>query len=250
MREKCIGKTWEEMCRNITAVDLCARSGWVRFEVEQKGYFRRLGSRKMGEELPGGCLNRGVWKHWLGLAGGEVRSCTQGQDGSRALISTLGDDRDLEQAKTGAYKGEKKLECGEEYYKEVVSLKQYFCSFLLRFRFRTRRWTSPRSPPSAGPRPTSSTSLVSVSPSTTWVLPSMSLLFHKNSRATPTQDRAVEQHSPQSLSGSRSQGAELSVGGGADGKGHHLHGPHPKDRLCACCCCLRPMGEACPRGSH
>lgn len=35
------------------------------------------------------------------------------------------------------------------------------CDWFLRFRFRIRRWTSLRSPPSVGPRPTSSTNLVS-----------------------------------------------------------------------------------------
>lgn len=50
-----------------------------------------------------------VWKHWLGLAGGGVRSCTQGQEGSRALLSTLGSDPDLEHTK-GLTEGENKLE--------------------------------------------------------------------------------------------------------------------------------------------
>lgn len=44
----------------------------------------------------------------------------------------------------------------------VSSLWGYLLSvLLLRFRFKTRKWTSPRSPPSVGPKQISSTSLVS-----------------------------------------------------------------------------------------
>lgn len=53
-------------------------------------------------------------------------------------------------------------EDGLDASRSVSSLCRYLLSvLLLRFRFKTRKWTSPRSPPSVGPKQISNTSLVS-----------------------------------------------------------------------------------------
>ena len=120
-----------------------------------------------------------------------------------------------------------------------------FCGLFLRFRFRIRRWTSLRSPPSVGPRLTSSTNLVSAVPcfpQGAWAspglgLPAVLLSFHKDSwRPAPL---PPSPHPPQPAEGTvqcssvpvgrGAPGANLlgaSASGGAGGKGHCPHGHH------------------------
>lgn len=106
-----------------------------------------------------------------------------------------------------------------------------FLWFSLRFRFRTRRWTSQRSPPSVGLRLTSSTSLVSgvsrapgclgfvALPWAVWVSPCAFVISLRFLGPHPTHPG----HSPQPLSANGDQSANLSLGGGTAGKGCHVH---------------------------
>lgn len=170
-REKCIEKNWKGIRLNVIPDYLWAGSWCVRFEVGgTKGTFQDIWFQK--EELFGGCMDRvrmerpwHVWTHWFGPAGGGVRSYKQGQGSFKHFgrwpwpwadwhrgLQWERENLNTEKIIEGAYLWP---------WQYTLSLRQFFVCFLLRFRFRIRRSISLRSPPSVGPRLTSSTSLVS-----------------------------------------------------------------------------------------